>query len=420
MSEPFKGGQATTLFPMMTNGLEDRATCIFFAVFDLIYPFRNRLLNSIGQKAYKTGNDFSCVLRPSIGGRLSDKDIPDALISLDQKTEWNALVEVKIGSSDLDQAQLGRYLNRAISEDVDALITISNEMCAQPNEPPLRLKPAEKRLRKIPHFHWSWRYIKHQAKITARDDDLDAIEAKILAQFVEFLEHEKSGIHGYRDMPKCWPDFVDTLRDGGRPKEDDVDDVISGWFQETSDLSIILSEYFQEDVFEVQDENTLELKKDVAENHLAKTGDLRAKFKLPNNGYVNILVDIDGRCIKFETAHTPTAKVKTPVKQIERFLDTFRDQDTEAEWGGHSDVRIFAKWQRRREMTDIRMSDAMIDAKEDTLKNSALIHPESTNLSQIIVQYTPKGSSTNIRSRKKMIDFLESQLIFFVETYVQK
>jgi hypothetical protein len=134
----------------------------------------------MGQKAYKAGGDFECILRPSIGGRLSDKDIPDALISLNQRTQWDALVEVKIGSGDLDQAQLGRYLKRAISEKVDALITISNEMCADPEHPPLRLKPAEKRLRKIPHYHWSWRYIKYQAEIVLSNNELNFVEAKIL------------------------------------------------------------------------------------------------------------------------------------------------------------------------------------------------------------------------------------------------
>jgi len=349
MSEPFKGGQATTLFPMMTNGLEDRATCIFFAVLELVYPFRNELLKSVGQKAYKAGGDFNCLLRPSIGGRLSDKDIPDALISLDQKTKWKALVEVKIGSKDLDQAQLGRYLNRAISEKVDALITISNEMCSDPEHPPLRLKPAEKRLRKIAHYHWSWRYVKYQAELVLQNDDLDFVETKILEQFVAFLAHDKSGIHGFNQMPKCWPDFVDVLRDG----------------------------------------------------------------------YIKIVVDINGRCIKFETAHMPTSKVKTPYKQIERFLDTFRDEDTEDEWGGHSDVRLFGKWSRYKDMTDSTMWEAMVDAKEDTLRDSKLIHPKSENLSQIIVQYTPSGAAKTIRSRKKMIEFLEEQIQFFAETYVQ-
>jgi len=420
MSESFKGGQVTTLFPMMTNGLEDRATCIFFAVLELVYPFRNKLLNSIGQKAYKAGGSFKCTLRPSIGGRLSNKDIPDALIALRQKNHWHGLVEVKIGTNDLDQAQLGRYLNRAISEKVNALITVSNEMCAHPGSPPLRLKPAEKRLRKIPHYHWSWRFIRYQAEMTIKNEELVEIERKILEQFIDFLSHEKSGIHGYNSMPKCWPDFVDILRDGGRPKAEDIDDVIAGWFQETSDMSLMLSEYFETDIVEIHEAKTLELRKDAAENFLKNTGDLHAKFSLPNKSYIKVTVDVDSRSIKFETSHTPTKKVKTPYKQIERFLDTFRDQHTEEEWGGHSDVRIFARWSRFRDLTDCTMTNAMVDAKDNTLQQSKIMHPKSDNLSEIIVLYTPSGSAKNIRNRKKMIDFLESQLKFFAETYVQK
>ncbi len=420
MSEPFKGGQAATLFPMMANGLEDRATCIFFSVIDLVYPFRDALLNTIGQKAYKSGDDYSCLLRPSIGGRITDKDIPDAVISLNQKISWTALVEVKIGTSDLNQAQLSRYLNRAMSERVDALITISNEMCTAPSHPPLRLKPAEKRLRKIAHYHWSWRYIKFQAQLVLKSADLSVLEAKVLSQFIDFLNHEKSGIHGYNSMPKCWSDFVDVLRDGGRPKADDVDDVISGWFQETADISLILSEFFDETIEEVSNAKTLELKKDVAENLLKDSGDLQARYKISAGRYINVLLDVDSRCVKFETSHAPTDKVKTPYKQIERFLNTYRDVATEDEWGDHSDVRLFARWSRYRDMTDARMSDAMIDAIEDTLKDSKLIHPKSDNLSEIVIQYTPSGAAKSFRSRKKMIEFLEDELLFFAETYVQQ
>jgi hypothetical protein len=93
MGEPFKGGQPPTLFPMTKAGSEDAATSILFAVVGLIHPYRDRLLRSVGKSAYKSGNDYSCLLRPSIGGRLTEKDIPDAKITLDQKAEWQALVE---------------------------------------------------------------------------------------------------------------------------------------------------------------------------------------------------------------------------------------------------------------------------------------------------------------------------------------
>ena len=419
MTEPFKGGQVPTLFPMMKAGSEDAATCIFFSVLDLVFPFRERLLHSIGRSAYKNGSDYSCVLRPSIGGRLTEKDIPDAKIHLDQKTNWTALVEVKIGASDLDQAQLGRYLNRAISQKAQALVTISNEMCADPAMPPLRLKPAEKRLRKVDHFHWSWRYITYQAKETLLDDSLSQTEVKILRQFVDFLDHPNSKVHGYHQMPKCWPGFVDTLRDKGNPKSDDIDDVISGWFQESADLAMILSESFEVNVRQDISQSSAELRKEGAEKLLNESSDLIARFVFPNKIYLSVEIDIDGRCFRFETSHLPTTKVKTSHKQIERFLRKFVSPDNKDEWGDHSDVRLFARWSRKRNYTDISMSDALVNTHEDTLKDTGFIDPDK-DLKEIIIRYSPTGSSSAMKSRKKAVEFLEDQIVYFAETYLDQ
>ena len=417
MSEHFKGGQSATLFPFYKKITEDQITSIFFSVVTFVFPFRESLLKSIGQKSYKSGNDFDCIIRPTIGGKLTKKDIPDALITLDQRETWRSLVEVKIGSNDLDQAQLGRYLNRAIDEKVDCLITISNEMCMSPDQPPLRLKPAEKRLRKISHYHWSWRYIKYTAEKCLRLESLDGISRDILNQFVELLDTQAI-IHGYNAMPACWPKFAETLRDGGKPSSEDTEDVISGWFQEAADISIILSELFDNEVECVPEGKSLELRRDAAEKLLRSNSDMKALFKLPNGKEISVIVDIDSRSIKFETVHSPTTKVKTSYKQIERFLDLFRDGTNEGEWGDHSDIRIFASWKRQRTVTDYTMREAMSDMEDDILKDSKLILKDK-ELSSIKVQYTPTGAASVMRSSKKVIEFLERQIIFFAETYVQ-
>jgi len=417
MSEQFKGGQAPTLFPMMKAGSEDAATCIFFSVVDLVYPFRDRLLKSIGRSAYKNGNDYSCILRPSIGGRLTDKDIPDAKIELNQKTNWTALVEVKIGASDLDQAQLGRYLSRAMTQKAQALITISNEMCAEPSMPPLRLKPAEKRLRKIDHFHWSWRYIAYQAKEVLLDKNLSELEVKVLQQFIGFLNHSNSKVHGYHQMPKCWSDFVDTLRDKGKPSSDDIDDVINGWFQESADLAMILSENLDTHVRQDIRESSAELRKEAAENLISERRDLVASFLFPNKNYLNVELDVDGRCFRFETSHSPTKKVKSSHKQIEYFLRKFVSPENKDEWGDHSDVRLFARWARKRNYTDISMSDVLVNVHEDTLKETNFIDSEK-ELKEIIIRYSPTGSASAMKSRKKSIEFLEDHIVYFAETYL--
>lgn len=322
-----------------------------------------------------------------------------------------------MGSADLDQPQLGRYLSRAIEQNVDALITVSNEMCADPSMPPLRLKPAEKRLRKVDHFHWSWRYLTHQARETLQSDALDPIETVILTQFIDFLRHASSQVSGYHSMPKCWSGFVDTVRDKGTPSPDDLDDVIAGWFQEAADLSMILTEKLNIDVTQVIDAPSSELRKEAAEKRFAQDKDLSARFSLPNKSYIGVELDIDGRCFRFETAHKPTEKVKTAYKQIERFLKLFVSIENPDEWGDHSDVRLFVRWARKRSMTDIPMSDALLNMHENTLKDIDFIDPER-ELRELIIRYTPTGAASAIRSRKKSIEFLEAQTLYFAKTYV--
>ena len=416
MAESFNGGVKSTIFPIDKKIKEDQATSILFAVLELVFPFRDALFETIGQRPYKSGKDFDCILRPSIGGKQTDKDIPDALIELEQKEHWRSLVEVKIGSTDLDQAQLVRYLNRAIEQKIDSLITISNEMCVTPDQPPLRLKPADKRLRKIRHFHWSWRFIEYVAKRTLSHSELSEIESAILRQFVDLLSNEV-GIHGFKSMPAIWPKFVDTMRDGGHPTEEDSDQIISAWFQETSDISLILSEIYDGDVRYISDAKTIELRKDAAEKLLRDKGDLEAKFRVSKSHELKITLDVNSRFIRYETNHLPTDKVKTSHKQIERFLDIFRENSITGDWGDHSDVRLFGTWKRQQRRTDTSMTDALVNLEEDALKGSAFIIPDK-ELSGIIVQYTPADAQSHFRSAKKLIEFLENHTKFFVETYV--
>jgi hypothetical protein len=290
-------------------------------------------------------------------------------------------------------------------------------MCADPALPPLRLKPAERRLRKISHFHWSWRYLIHQAQKTLQEEVLDEIQTGVLHQFVGFLSHGSSKVSGYNSMPKCWKDFVTTVRDKAKPSDDDIDDVIAGWFQEAADLSMILSERLDMVVSQDIGPSTAELRKEEAEQLFETDRDLRARFKLPNKAYLQIDLDIDGRCFRFETSHKPTDRVKTSHKQIEHFLKMFVSSDNPDEWGDHSDVRLFAKWAGKHAQTSIPMSDALVNLHENTMKDIEFIDPDR-ELKKLTIKYTPSGAAKAILSATKSIAFLEDQALYFAETYV--
>jgi len=419
MVERFKYGFDATLFPM-TSSDEDKATSILFSILNLIQPFRDDLLKTIGKTAYKSGNDFTASLHPSFGGKYSKKDIPDGIISLDQKEIWSALVEVKIKGQDLTAVQLDNYLKRVHQNKLSALITISNELCTQPDMPPLRLKSSNKNYRKIPHYHWSWRFILHRARILLGSETaISELERSVLAQFVSFLEHEKSGVTGFHSMPKDWKNFVSKLRDRGTPDQALCEEVVSSWFQESSELALILSSDLETEVEEVFSDDTSERRREHATDIVKTRGDLKAEFKIDGHKYLlSVCLDIDRRTLQFSTRHDLPKTAKTPYKQVEHFLRHFHQDNEEDEWGGHDDVRIFAHWPRVKLPTDMTMFDAIQHSLDDELKNSKFINPDKDRIMNLELRYTPSKVSSKIESRKGVISLIEDEIIFFARNYV--
>jgi len=202
MTIDIRYGHPPTLLPR-TKVEEDRLTSIFFAILEIVEPLRSRLLKSIGRKSYKNRNDFVAKLHPSFGGKYSDKTTPDAHILLDQKEKWNALVEVKIKRNELTITQLDAYLQRVLENKYNALITISNELCAAPALPPLRLKTGNRKLRRIKHYHWSWKFIQSEISYLLRENEnLSEVDKILLNQFSQHLGHKDSSVRGFTEMPR--------------------------------------------------------------------------------------------------------------------------------------------------------------------------------------------------------------------------
>ncbi|WP_427453240.1 hypothetical protein [Litorimonas sp. WD9-15] len=419
MAEPINQGFKPTLFPMMSSG-EDQATSIFFGMMCLVLPLRDTLLRTISRSAYKSGNDFSAFLHPSFGGKYSKKDVPDGVIHLEQKENWSALVEVKIKKQDLSNIQLDNYLQRVKESNMDALITISNELCAKPDRPPLRLKSSNKNFRKIPHYHWSWQFIRFQVKkLLNSDDGLTEIERELLSQFLNFLEHPKSGVAGFTSMPKDWKKLVDKLREGGKPDQDMLEDSVSGWFQETAELALILSGELGVEVEEMAILDSVERRREDAVNRLAETGDLVADFRIEScKSPLNVKLDVDRRCVQFSVTHDVPTSAKTPFVQVQHFLRRFHQEDERDQWGAHEDVRVFCRWPRAKDKTDMTLFDAIQHSIDDEMKNSPLIRQDKDKIMDIDLCYTPSKVSSKISSRNQVITLLEEEAVFFARNYL--
>ena len=421
MVDKFTFGEPVRLFPTVKSD-EDRATSILLATMDLVPEFRAALLHTVGRRVTKRGDNFFVTVHPKFGGRYSDKDIPDGLIVHTRKDEWKAAIEVKINQSDLDQNQLERYLKRVSEHKCDALITISNEMCAYPERPPLRLLSTDKKLRKIPYYHWSWKFISHTVeKLLLREKFENELGRKVLNEFKIFLNDPKSGVAGFTSMNQGWAEFVNDLKVRGAPSMESYENAVSDWHQETAELEIIISKRLQKTAQIILDKDCRKsaekrLKTDVSE--LKKTGHLSARYDIDGIEYpLHIVLEIDQRCLRISMRHDLSEKVKTPYKRIQRFLKNFHDEDNHKS-GKHDHVHLFAKWPYVSEMTNTTLFDAIQRMEDGELEGSKLINEEKDSIQYVELTFSPSGIAKDITSRKKIIASIEREVEFFCDRYV--
>lgn len=139
---------------------------------------------------------------------------PDGLIQVvfGQRV-WTALVEVKTGRHDLIPAQIESYLDVARKHKFDALLTISNQVVAVPGVHPVQLPKAKTGSVKLHHLSWS--RIRTEALVEQSNKSVsDPDQAWILAEFIRYLEHAKSGAIDFDDMGPSWVHVRDCARAG--------------------------------------------------------------------------------------------------------------------------------------------------------------------------------------------------------------
>jgi len=80
---------------------------------------------------------------------------PDGLILItEESSRWTALVEAKVGNTDLTVEQVSSYAELARPNGVNALITLSNQFAPLPSHHPVNV-PSSLR-KKVDLYHWSW------------------------------------------------------------------------------------------------------------------------------------------------------------------------------------------------------------------------------------------------------------------------
>lgn len=412
----YREGKEPRLFPTVKSD-EDRATSIFLSVLSAVQPLRRDLLSSVGFKLKKRGVDFKARVHPEFSTKNASKDIPDGMLIVEQDKNWSALIEVKIKKADLDQDQLERYLKRVKEFNSQALITISNELCVLPTLPPLRLVSSDKSIRRIKHYHWSWKYIQNTVRqILRHEDGLSSSDVFLLSEFLSFLRNPSSGVLGFTRFNRNWPELVDRIEVRGNPSQQDYESIVSDWHQESSEIAMILTECLNRDVSEVVDVTGSKiaerrLNQDV--KHIKKNHDLTSSYEIEGCRHeFNVAIDINRRSYSLSIQHDLPTNVKSPEKRLEHFVRRFGSD------GQHDGMSIFAKWPYISEPTDTTLFKAIQAAEERDWSDTNLVMQDKDSIQYVVLKLTRAPGKGVFKSNTKLIAAIEKDVRFFVEHYL--
>jgi len=244
-------GERARLFPVLADtSREGRTLSIFLSCFETVPEFGRALLSSVGAPSgARTQIEAYTEVGLKKGGDKPNLR-PDGLIVVKNgNRRWLALIEAKVGNSDLTGEQMEGYLELARLNGVDALITLSNQFASLPTHHPVAVSTASRR--KVELFHWSWLYVVTQASLLLSNEEVtDREQRVILREMNRFLLHPSSGVKSFDQMPASWTEVVNKVLAGGTVSPNSVEsrEIIGAWHQELGDLSLVLSRQLERTV----------------------------------------------------------------------------------------------------------------------------------------------------------------------------
>lgn len=231
------------LFPVGKDTNKERGiTSIFLACLSVVKGYSSGVLSTVGKKV-GTLTSLECYTEIIIP-KQKGNDRPDGLILLrkGKKVIWTALIEAKVGTAELNEEQILRYLTLAKEYKIDALITISNQFSALPTHHPIKVPKTL--TRSVDLFHWSWTYLRTQADYQLRvEDEIDIDQKYILSEMVRYFSDPSSGVLDFHSMNSEWKDICLSVKrkENLKKNSEEILNTISAWHQEQRDIVLKLT-----------------------------------------------------------------------------------------------------------------------------------------------------------------------------------
>ncbi len=217
LDEEVLSGKEVRLFPShhikSDREAELRATASFLAVSRAVSEFGRAVVSMASGPRGKL-RCFAEVPFKVESGVKRREERPDGILRVTRgRTDWTALVEVKVGDTSIEQDQFDRYHALAREQGINALITISNQSALANGLPP-RLRVDGRRLRSVPVIHLSWERLLSEAQLLSRRKEVaDPDQQWMLEEWIRYVADSQSRIIEPPQMGEYWNEVLQAARE---------------------------------------------------------------------------------------------------------------------------------------------------------------------------------------------------------------
>lgn len=270
--------------------------------------------------------------------------IPDGAIVVERGgRRWSCLIEVKTATARLETDQIHRYLDMARQHGFDGVLTLSNDIVAEPDALPFKLNGQKRG--KLTVRHVSWWQVLTEAVIQHRFRGIDdPDQAWILGELIRYLTDERSGAGGFEGMGPDWVRLRDGARNGTlRSTDPEAAAVAARWEQLVEFLCLNLSQELGVAVRRIRPRGKSPRDRlEEAVGTLGSEGRLHGAIRVPDAvGPIEIEADLRSRRLTTSVTIEAPRDRKRPTARINWLLRQLKEAPDE--------LRIDARYPRRRE-----------------------------------------------------------------------